>query len=57
MSVKIGRTNGQPVLHLISTASDDRSSETIASEVDWDQHRWNRYNQPRKNKQTEEVAA
>lgn len=55
--MKIGRTNGQPVLHLISTASDDRSSETIASEVDWDQHRWNRYNQPRKNKQTEEVAA
>lgn len=60
VKVKFGRTNGQAVLHLVRKhpeVGDDgsiRGSETIKSVSDWDQHRWNRYNQP---KQPKEAAA
>ena len=55
VKVKFGRTNGQPVLHLVRSVNDAReiaegtarASETIASAVEWHQHRWNRYNQPK----------
>lgn len=56
VSVKLGRTNGRPVLHLIQHRADDakppREAEsfTIASEAEWAAHPWNRHNQPKPKK-------
>lgn len=46
VSVKVGRTNGQPVLHLIKRQSKtaQAASDTIATEPDWVDHSWNRDN-------------
>lgn len=52
VSVKPGRTNGAPVLHLIQRRNDaagrPAASSTIASEADWSEHPWNTNNAPRK---------
>lgn len=45
VSVKIGETNGLPVLHLIHR--DLRTSVNITSEADWAEHPWNKYNRPK----------
>lgn len=50
ISVKLGRTNGKPVLHLIQRQADDRDAKswTIASEAEWAAHPAHKENQPRK---------
>lgn len=41
VSVKIGETNGKPVLHLIHR--DLRKSVNLVNEADWAEHPWNKY--------------
>jgi protein-tyrosine-phosphatase len=42
--VRFGKTNGRNCLHIRA----QRMSETIYSVFDWEEHRWNRANKPRK---------
>lgn len=53
VSVKIGETNGMPVLHLVSRNLPSKfAARNVESEADWDEHPWNRYNsQPRPQKE------
>lgn len=63
VSVKLGRTNGHPVLHLIqredpnSKPPREAESVTIASEAEWDAHPWNSYNKPREKRETGLIEA
>lgn len=58
VSVRTGRTNGRPILHLIQRENPSQgreaASETIASAAEWNLHRWNTANAPRKRRDTEE---
>lgn len=49
--VRFGKTNGEVCLHIRC----DRQSETIYSEPQWEDHRWNRSNRPRKRQATAEI--
>lgn len=59
--VRFGKTNGRICLHIRvpakPAAGDDigkqqqAGSETVYSVAEWDNHRWNRNNKPRKKKQ------
>jgi hypothetical protein len=53
VSVKIGETNGKPVLHLVNRNMPSKfAARDLVSEADWDEHPWNRYNsQPRSQKE------
>lgn len=43
ISVKIGETNGKPVLHLINRNLPGKiASRNLVSEADWAEHQWNR---------------
>lgn len=53
VSVRLGKTNGQPVLHLIrrQRGATEAASLTIpATQTDWDLHPWNHNNAPKKAK-------
>lgn len=39
--IKIGETNGRRCLHLISAKKNERASETIFEQSEWNTHRWN----------------
>jgi hypothetical protein len=48
ISVKIGETNGKPVLHLVNRNMPPKiASRNLTSAADWDEHPWNRQNAPR----------
>lgn len=48
ISVKIGETNGAPVLHLINRNMPSKyASRNVTSVAEWDDHPWNRQNAPR----------
>jgi hypothetical protein len=59
VSVKIGQTNGHPVLHLVNRNMPSKfAARNVTSEADWDEHPWNRQNAPRQKerKQIEGLA-
>ena len=48
VSVKIGETNGKPVLHLVNRHLPSReASVNVTCEADWSEHPWNKNNAPR----------
>lgn len=59
ISVREGRTNGKPVLHLKRRRNDAKgitaASVTIpATAMEWDLHPWNPYNQPKPKKEEDQ---
>lgn len=56
VSVRIGRTNGHPVLHLIQRRNDDAGrvaeSRTIHAEAEWSYHEWNKHTNKQKESNT-----
>ena len=58
VSVKFGKTNGEPVLHLIRRQTDkvEAASDTIQADIlAWESHPWNQQAQPRKTKKQKEA--
>lgn len=48
ISVKIGSTNGVPVLHLVNRNLPSKyAARDLTSVAEWDEHPWNRQNAPR----------
>ncbi len=54
VSVKIGETNGKPVLHLVNkNVAPKIASRNVTSEAEWDAHPWNRINKKKEAKEAD----